>query len=147
VASLQIGSLLGSALIVQVIGDSNLDFAVHSIYVHVYTRVLRRFLSVLATFSSIILGFAISFNIVFPHPVEFSTFPRSLSRLLIMIHGEFDFEDKSIKSDAEGSQWIFWSGQILYVLFGSVITLVLIDVFLGYTVSDINVSEERTFKF
>jgi len=56
-----------------------------------------------------------------------------------MIHGEFDFEEESHKPNSDEDKWIFWSGQFLFVLFGSVVTLVLIDVFLGYTVSDIKV--------
>jgi len=56
-----------------------------------------------------------------------------------MIHGEFDFEDKSDQSEAAGDELMFWTGQVLYVLVGSILTLVLIDVFLGYTVGDIKV--------
>lgn len=77
-----------------------------------------------------------------------------------MLQGEFDFEDKLYNQlqtgDASGTinatlssshlsandeVLIFWSGQILFSILGCVLSLVLIDVFLGYTVSDITVEE------
>lgn len=64
--TLQTGIMLGSILLLQLIGDSDWGFCIHSIYVHVYVRVLTRFLTVISTFAVILLGFAISFTVIFP---------------------------------------------------------------------------------
>jgi hypothetical protein len=56
----------------------------------------------------------------------------------MMMQGEFDYE-ATLKTSTE-TEWMFWSGQIIFGLFGCLITLILIDIFLGYTVSDIQVS-------
>jgi hypothetical protein len=69
---------------------------------------------------------------------QFSSFWRSFLRLAVMLQGEFDYVETVERSGKE-TEWMFWSGQILFGLFGSILTLVLIDVFLGYTVSDIKV--------
>jgi hypothetical protein len=58
--------LLGAVLILQVVGNSNSDFVVHSIYIHVYGKVLYRFLSVMATFAPLFAAFAVVFIIIFP---------------------------------------------------------------------------------
>ncbi len=73
-----------------------------------------------------------------------------------MLQGEFDFEDHLYPERQENfnstkqrqfsefdKKLIFWTGQILFGVLGCVLTLVLIDVFLGYTVSDITVSGYR----
>jgi hypothetical protein len=54
-----------------------------------------------------------------------------------MMQGEFDYEATVRKNDRVELR--FWSGQILVGLFGCILSLILIDIFLGYTVSDINV--------
>jgi hypothetical protein len=69
---------------------------------------------------------------------QFSSFWRSFLRLAVMLQGEFDYVE-TVERSGKKTEWMFWSGQILFGLFGSILTLVLIDVFLGYTVSDIKV--------
>jgi hypothetical protein len=69
---------------------------------------------------------------------QFSTFWRSFLRLTVMMQGEFDYED-TVEISGKETEWIFWSGQTLFGLFGCILSLILIDIFLGYTVSDINV--------
>jgi hypothetical protein len=64
--SFKVGVLVGAVLILQAIGNMNCDTGVHSIYIHVYGRILRRFLSVMATFAPLFLSFAVVFNIIFP---------------------------------------------------------------------------------
>jgi hypothetical protein len=61
--------LLGAVLILEVIGNSNSDFLVHSIYIHVYGKVMFRFLSVMATFAPLFTSFAVVFNIIFPKAI------------------------------------------------------------------------------
>jgi hypothetical protein len=55
-----------------------------------------------------------------------------------MMQGEFDYQATVEKNDKEIWE-MFWSGQILVGLFGCILSLILINIFLGYTVSDINV--------
>jgi hypothetical protein len=55
-----------------------------------------------------------------------------------MMQGEFDYE-ATVKMNGKQAEWMFWSGQVLVGIFGCVITIILIDIFLGYTVSDIQV--------
>jgi hypothetical protein len=55
-----------------------------------------------------------------------------------MMQGEFDYEETVERSGKE-TGWIFWSGQVLLGMFGLILSLILIDIFLGYTVSDIKV--------
>jgi hypothetical protein len=59
-----------------------------------------------------------------------------------MMQGEFDYEATLVKIDKQ-SDWIVWSGQILIGLFGCIVTLILIDIFLGYTVTDIQVGKSN----
>jgi hypothetical protein len=65
-----VGVLLGAVLILQVIGNMNSDVWVHSIYIHVYGKILRRFLSVMATFAPLFVSFAVVFNIIFPEVID-----------------------------------------------------------------------------
>jgi hypothetical protein len=50
------------------------------------------------------------------------------------MQGEFEYEETVERSGKE-TGWIFWSGKVLVGMFG----LILIDIFLGYTVRDIEV--------
>jgi hypothetical protein len=56
----------------------------------------------------------------------------------VMMQGEFHYED-TVERGGKETGWIFWSGQVLLGMFGLILSLILIDIFLGYTVSDIKV--------
>jgi hypothetical protein len=57
---------LGAVQILQVLGNSNSKY---SIYIHVYEKILGRFLSVMVTFTPLFLSFVIVFSIVFPKAI------------------------------------------------------------------------------
>lgn len=62
----------------------------------------------------------------------------------MMLQGELNFEDKTYNENTadinRGDQWLFWTGQTVFVLLGFVLTMLLLDIMLGYTISDIQVS-------
>jgi hypothetical protein len=61
--------LLTAVFILQVIGNSNSACLIHSIYIHVYEKVICRFLSVMATFAPLFVSFAVVFIIIFPNVI------------------------------------------------------------------------------
>jgi len=125
-----------------------MTFCIHSIYIHTYIRVLKRFSSVILTFSPLLISLVFSFNICFPNSTQLGQFITTILRSSVMMLGEFNFDDFSkvnctTTSSSDRQDYLdyyHYFGLTLLSGFSVFITLILADVFLGYTVSDINVS-------
>lgn len=62
---LKVGLLLSAFLLLGVIAESNLNHGVKSIYIYVYYKVAKRFISVLCTFLPLLIAFVLAFQIIF----------------------------------------------------------------------------------
>ncbi|XP_035705294.1 uncharacterized protein LOC110847762 isoform X1 [Folsomia candida] len=135
-----VGLLLSAFLLLGVIAESNLNHGVKSIYIYVYYKVAKRFISVLCTFLPLLIAFVLAFQIIFGKNSEFSGFWRTLFRLVIMLQGEFEYENGT-RFDFGGniSQTKVWCGRILFAVLSCFLAILLIDVFLGYTICDVEV--------
>jgi len=121
----------------------NVSLGVHSIYIHTYIRVIQRFVTVAFTFLPILVAFNLAFGIAFPDEIQFRNFLTTFFRLSVMMQGEFDFEEYSQMNSTSSeiyreNNYSYLSSGLVSV-FGIFIALVLANVFLGYTVSDIQV--------
>ncbi|CAG7729227.1 unnamed protein product [Allacma fusca] len=106
------------------------------VYVQIFKTVLRRFSYVMSTYSVMLIAFSISFSIIFPEEKLFTTLPASFFRVVSMMVGELNFDDifnkeeESLRAFPYATQWIH-TGFIVSV------TVVLVNLLIGLTVSDI----------
>ncbi|CAG7733337.1 unnamed protein product [Allacma fusca] len=108
------------------------------LYVQIFKTVLWRVSYVMCAYSIMLIAFSISFSIVFPEAEEklFTTLPASFFRVVSMLVGELNFdsifnkEEESLRAFPYAKQWIH-TGFIVTM------TIVLIDLLIGLTVSDI----------
>lgn len=98
-------------------------------YVLMFTRVARAIIKFLAAFSSLIIGFTLSFLVLFPKRKEFNTLPLSLTKTLMMMIGEIDFGDLIRDLD-------FLSGVFL-VVFLFLVCVLMTNLLIGLAVNDI----------
>ncbi|CAG7816376.1 unnamed protein product, partial [Allacma fusca] len=110
------------------------------LYVQIFKTVLRRFSYVMSTYSIMLIAFSISFSIIFPEAEEklFTTLPASFFRVVSMMVGELNFDDIFNKDGEEQSLRAFpYAKQWIHTGFIVTMTIVLINLLIGLTVSDI----------
>ncbi|CAL4127634.1 unnamed protein product [Meganyctiphanes norvegica] len=61
------------------------------IYIMMLTQVAKSFIKFLVAFSSLLIGFSVSFYILFPEVPSFDTFPRSFVKTLMMMIDGIDY--------------------------------------------------------
>jgi Ion transport protein len=80
------------------IGWSNLMILIGQLpffgaYVAMYTCVLKEMGKLLIVYSSMLIGFAVSFYVIFGQQNQFQSFSRTLIKVLVMMTGELEFND------------------------------------------------------
>ncbi|KAG0726925.1 Transient receptor potential channel pyrexia [Chionoecetes opilio] len=98
-------------------------------YVLMFTRVARSVIKFLAAFSSLIIGFAISFLVLFGDKTEFSTLPLSLIKTLMMMIGEIDFGNYVDDLDLLGG--------LFFAMFLFLVCVLMANLLIGLAVNDI----------
>lgn len=100
-------------------------------YVLMFTRVAHSIIKFLVAFSSLIIGFGISFVVLFPHKPYFDSVPRSLVKTLMMMIGELDY------GDLQDGMELPVIGNIFLVLFLFLVCVLMANLLIGLAVNDI----------
>ncbi|ODM92217.1 Transient receptor potential channel pyrexia [Orchesella cincta] len=106
-------------------------------YVLILATVIRSFSMFMVTFASILIAFMLSFHILMPEKDEFSDFPWNFVKILVMMTGEINHDDV-FHSKLGNLQLPFpISTKLLFAIFVALVTIVLFNLLIGLTVSDI----------
>jgi len=110
-------------------------FSGWGIYVLMFFETLKSVLIVLAIFILFVIGFALSFFILFQNSFHFSTFSRSFLKTFVMMTGEFEYSDYLPGPDGPPFNVLFKVlPYILVVLFVIVMPIVLMNLLIGLAV-------------
>ncbi|CAL8143317.1 unnamed protein product [Orchesella dallaii] len=107
----------------------------HGIYVEILSRVFKNFLVFITIFSSLLISFVFSFNILLPNSTGFINLSNSVLKVLTMMTGELNYDE--IFHDDEAKLVYPFSSHIMYAIFIMVATIILFNLLIGFTVSDI----------
>ncbi|KAJ8936619.1 hypothetical protein NQ314_012234 [Rhamnusium bicolor] len=110
---------------------------VFGIYVAMYTKVQAEFAKLLLAYSCLLIGFAVSFCIVFPESSNFANPFVSLMTLIAMMSGELDLEMLADEDTDDPPFFLEVSAQVTYTLFVLLVTIVLMNLLVGIAVDDI----------
>ncbi|XP_042206491.1 transient receptor potential channel pyrexia-like isoform X2 [Homarus americanus] len=100
-------------------------------YVLMFSRVARSIIKFIAAFSSLIIGFAISFMVLFHNQKPFKSFPLSLVKTLMMMIGEIDYNSLMSELEERVLSCIF------LVSFLFLVCVLMANLLIGLAVNDI----------
>lgn len=107
-------------------------------YVAMYTKVQKEFAKLFAAYSCMLIGFTISFCVIFPSSSAFANPFLGFITVLVMMTGENDVS--ILVNDPDGKDPPFLlevSAQVTFVLFLMFVTVVLMNLLVGIAVNDI----------
>lgn len=107
-------------------------------YVAMYTKVQGEFAKLFAAYSCMLIGFTISFCVIFPNSSSFANPFMGFITVLVMMTGEQDLD--LLINDPDGKDPPFLlevSAQVTFVLFLLFVTVVLMNLLVGIAVHDI----------
>lgn len=107
-------------------------------YVAMYTKVQKEFAKLFAAYSCMLIGFTISFCVIFPSSSAFANPFMGFITVLVMMTGENDVS--ILVNDPDGKDPPFlleFSAQVTFVLFVMFVTVVLMNLLVGIAVNDI----------
>ncbi|XP_073827735.1 ankyrin repeat domain 61 water witch isoform X2 [Musca autumnalis] len=126
--------LLGWTNLMLMIGQ----LPVFDVYVAMYTRVQGEFAKLFMAYSCMLIGFTISFCVIFPSSSSFANPFMGFISVLVMMIGEQDLS--LLINDPDGKDPPFLlevSAQITFVLFLLFVTIILMNLLVGIAVHDI----------
>lgn len=103
-------------------------------YVAMYTKVQHEFLKLFAAYLCLLIGFAISFCVIFPAKDQFANPLISFMKVLVMMTGELEFEEIFF---SEESTTLTYSAHFIFIIFLLFATVVLMNLLVGIAVHDI----------
>ncbi|CAG7834106.1 unnamed protein product [Allacma fusca] len=108
-------------------------------YVQILGKVIKIFLKIMGTYMVLIVAFAIAFSIMFPEMKQFKTFPKSFSRVIIMMTGELDYSATFYPNTTLVGPVVVVpvTAHIIFISFVLLLCVILINLLIGLTVYDI----------
>ncbi|XP_072765725.1 transient receptor potential cation channel subfamily A member 1 homolog [Anoplolepis gracilipes] len=103
-------------------------------YALMFSTVLKNILKVLLAFGYLIVGFALSFAVLFHGNDQFRDFWRAVVRTVVMMMGEYEYEELFT---AEKSTFLPVTSRIVFFVFIMLASIVLINLMIGLAVNDI----------
>ena len=104
------------------------------IYIYMIAHVMKLLLTILLVYLTSLLAFAFAFHILLPHNTAFDNPLTACIKIIVMMIGEFDFEDNFTWSQVKESGSNF-STQILFVLFVFLASIAVSNLIVGLTVN------------
>lgn len=106
-------------------------------YVAMYTRLQSEFAKLLLAYSGVIIGFTLSFCVMFPDSRTFANPFISLIAIIVMMSGELNL-DILVDDNPENPPYLLEvSAQVTYALFVLSVTIILMNLLVGIAVDDI----------
>lgn len=113
-------------------------------YVAMFTSVQAQVFKLLLAYACLLIGFTASFCVIFPLTDSFSSPHIGLTKVLVMMTGELNFEDLFFASKRGYDKfkdsnfgWLQITVQLFFVLFLLFVTIVLMNLLIGIAVHDI----------
>lgn len=106
-------------------------------YVVMYQKVQKEFAKLFLAYSCILIGFSLSFTVIFSNLETFSDPLMSFITMATMMIGEVGIEDEIETAMVKGEFFMTFSVQIIYIFFVFFVTVVLMNLLVGIAVHDI----------
>lgn len=111
-------------------------------YVAMFTHIQFEFAKLLLAYSGLLIGFTISFCVIFASEPAFGNPFTGLIKVLAMMAGELDFEGLINQADGSSGSFVIYHplsvcSQILFTLFIVFVTVILMNLLVGIAVHDI----------
>ncbi|KAG5334525.1 PYX protein, partial [Acromyrmex charruanus] len=106
-------------------------------YALMFSTVLKNILKVLLAFGYLIIGFALSFAVLFHGNNQFDDFWRAIVKTVVMMMGEYEY------NELFESNFLSVTSRIVFVVFIMLVSIVLINLMIGLAVNDIQGLEKE----
>jgi hypothetical protein len=108
-------------------------------YVAMYTSVQKEFGKLFAAYLCLLIGFTISFCVIFPSSNAFGNPFVGSMKVLVMMTGELDFEDMFLGTDDDNNDPFILeiSGHVVFTVFLLFVTVILMNLLVGIAVHEI----------
>ncbi|XP_076256107.1 transient receptor potential cation channel subfamily A member 1-like [Rhynchophorus ferrugineus] len=107
-------------------------------YVEMFHKVLSEFFKLLLVYSSLLVGYTISFCIFFPNTAAFANPIIGFLTVLVMMTGDMNFDILLDHNNEQSSSYLAKPGaQIMYTFFLVFVSIVLMNLLMGIAVHDI----------
>ncbi|XP_046474385.1 transient receptor potential channel pyrexia [Neodiprion pinetum] len=107
-------------------------------YTLMFSTVLKNVFKVLIAFVWLIIGFALSFSLLFCGGGQFTDSWKAVIKTMVMMTGEYNFDDLVKTMDiTEKNVVLQFVGRIVFLMFVMLASIVLMNLMIGLAVSDI----------
>ena len=106
------------------------------IYIFMSLHIMKKLVTIFLSFVPIIFGFACAFHILMPRRDVFDNIFISILKVVVMMSGEFEFEDNfrsETVTEVGGSDI---TTQVVFVIFVFVVSIVISNLLIGLTVNE-----------
>lgn len=110
-------------------------FPIFGLYVQMFTTVAYNFSKFLCAYLCLLIGFGLSFGVLFANYPSFKSLHWGILKTFIMMSGELEFED--IFYDKEAKIIYPYTAHIMFLAFVLLVTVILTNLMVGLAVSDI----------
>lgn len=112
-------------------------------YALMFSTVLKNILKVLLAFGYLIVGFALSFAVLFHGNDQFRDLWRAVVRTVVMMMGEYEYEELFSRTENGRMSFLPVTSRIVFFVFTMLASIVLINLMIGLAVNDIQGLEKE----
>ena len=106
------------------------------IYIYMSIHIMKKIVPILLSFIPFLFGFAMAFHILLPNNASFDNIIISFLKVLVMMSGEFDFEDNFLSKMVKNVSGSNITTQVLFVFFLFMVSIVISNLLIGLTVNE-----------